>query len=101
MCFLASSGVGVRRNEHVWGRISALRGDSLQCTIETPPAAPASKEAIGVTEMPAAENEDWQVELEDGTIRGGYTTRAQAEIARRDGQTVPPHVEDMIRRMTD
>lgn len=89
------------RNEHVWGRITARQGDSLQCTIETPPASPASTAAVGVTEVPAAEIEDWQVELEDRSIRGGFTTKAQAEIARRDGQTVPPHVQDMIRRMTD
>ena len=92
---------GSGRNEHVWGRITELQGELLQCTIETPPASPASREALGVTEIPATEIEDWQVELEDRSIRGGFTTRAQAEIARRDRQKVPPHVEDMIRRMTD
>jgi hypothetical protein len=89
------------RKEHVWGRITALQGDSLQCAIETPPASPASAAAVGMTEIQAAEIEDWQVELEDRSIRGGYTTKAQAEIARRAGHTVPSHVQDMIRRMTD
>lgn len=51
-------------------------------------------------EVPA-EVEDWQIELDDGTIRGGFTTRAQAEIAKRQGERVPHHIEDMLRRMTD
>jgi hypothetical protein len=53
----------------------------------------------GSTEVRAAEIEDWQVELEDGTIRGGFTTLAQAEIAKREGQSVPSHVRDMLARI--
>lgn len=87
--------------EHVWGRITAVRGDRFECTIETPPTARPAAATFGVTEIPSTELEDWQVELEDGTIHGGFTTRAEAEIARRDGQSVPRHVEDMIRRMAD
>jgi hypothetical protein len=87
--------------EHVWGRITAVRGDTLECVIETPPASLASTVDLGMTILPSTQIEDWQVELEDGRIRGGYTTKAQAEIARRDGHTVPAHVEDMIRRMAE
>ncbi|HEX6250008.1 MAG TPA: DUF2314 domain-containing protein [Gemmatimonadaceae bacterium] len=73
--------------EHVWGRITKVRGDSLECTIETPPAAPAATAGFGMTEIASAEIEDWQVELEDSRIRGGFTTKAQAEMARRSGQS--------------
>jgi hypothetical protein len=86
--------------EHVWGRVSEMRGHTLQCIVETPPAGHPARGLV-MTEITTAEIEDWQVELEDGTIRGGFTTRAQAEMARRDGQSVPPHIEDMIRRMTN
>lgn len=87
--------------EHVWGRVTAVNGEALQCTLETPPMAGSSTTTPGRTEIASAEIEDWQVELDDGTIRGGFTTRAQAEIAKRHGQSVPRHIEDMIRRMAD
>jgi uncharacterized protein YegJ (DUF2314 family) len=87
--------------EHVWGRITAVRGGTLECVIETRPASLPSSVDSGITQISAIEIEDWQVELEDGRIRGGYTTRAQAEMARRDGQSVPPHIQDMIRRVSD
>ena len=84
--------------EHVWGRVISVADGLVECTLETPPVAGSAR---GVTEVDVHDIEDWQVELEDGTIRGGFTTRAQAEIATRDGRPVPRHVEDMIRRMTD
>jgi hypothetical protein len=85
--------------EHVWGRISAVRGDTLACTLETPPASSGAPAASATTDVRSADIEDWQVELEDRRIRGGHTTKAQAEIARRDGHPVPPHVQEMIGRM--
>lgn len=87
--------------EHVWGSVTSMHDDRLRCRIETPPVAGASAASLGEMEILFAEIEDWQVELADGTIRGGFTTRAQAQIAKRRGEPIPPHVEDMIRRMTE
>jgi hypothetical protein len=84
--------------EHVWGRVLRVDADLLHCTIETPPiesSGPAE------TDVPLGELEDWQVQLEDGSIRGGFTTRAQARVGERDGTRVPRHIRDQIARMVD
>ncbi len=85
--------------EHVWGRATGRSGDTLYCRIETPTVARSGAPGRGSTEVRAADIEDWQVELEDGTVRGGFTTLAQAEIAKRDGQPVPSHVRDLLTRI--
>ena len=86
--------------EHVWGLLLAMETDSLRCTLETPPrAVPAPQPSELV--VPLRELEDWQVLLDDGAIRGGFTTRAQVQIADRDGQPVPRHVREMVTRMKD
>ena len=85
--------------EHVWGRVTSRSGDTLHCHLETPTGSRSEAPVSGSTEVRAAEIEDWQVELEDGTIRGGFTTLAQAEIAKREGQSVPSHVRDMLARI--
>lgn len=86
--------------EHVWGRVLEVSTEYVRCTLETPPidgAAPRGVESqIAVDRI-----EDWQAELDGGTIRGGFTTRAQAEISKRQGERVPHHIEDMLRRMID
>jgi hypothetical protein len=84
--------------EHVWGRVLSAAADVLHCTIETPPidsSGPAE------TDVPIGELDDWQVQLEDGSIRGGFTTRAQARISERDGTRVPRYIRDQIARMVD
>ena len=85
--------------EHVWGRLVSLDDTSLTCTIETPPVS--GRSASATTPVRVDELEDWQARLPDGSIRGGYTTRAQAAIAKRDGHPVPRHVRDMLPRMVD
>ena len=86
--------------EHVWGRLVTVQGTSLRCTIETPPVG-GSGPSDGMFETDVRAFEDWQVVLPDGSIRGGYTTRAQARIAEREGHPVPRHVREMLSRMTD
>lgn len=86
--------------EHVWGRLITVQESSLRCTIETPPVA-GSGPADATVQTDVRELEDWQVALPDGSIRGGYTTRAQARIAERDGHRIPRHVYDMLSRMID
>ena len=85
--------------EHFWGRIEQLQDDVLVVTVETRPVA-AGTVPRQVT-VPTSELEDWQVQLADGSIRGGFTTRAQALIARRDGREVPAHIAEMLGRMTE
>ena len=85
--------------EHVWGRVTSRSNDVLDCRIETPTVARTRAPTTGTTRVRAADIEDWQVELEDGTIRGGFTTIAQAEVAEREGQPVPSHVRAILARI--
>jgi hypothetical protein len=86
--------------EHVWGLLMAMDTDSLRCTLETPPVSVA-KPKTNEFSVPLSDVEDWQVLLDDGSIRGGFTTRAQVQIADQQGQPVPRHVRDMVSRMKD
>ena len=87
--------------EHVWGKLVAVENDRLRCTVETPPVAGRASGSPSEITVSAREIEDWQAELADGKIRGGFTTRAQAAIAKQQGVSVPRHVEEMIARMVD
>lgn len=86
--------------EHVWGRVTDITTQYVRCTLETPPIDDAPPHGVE-SQIHVDLIEDWQAELDDGTIRGGFTTRAQAEIAKRQGERVPNHIEDMLRRMAD
>lgn len=72
----------------------------MLCTLETPPVAGRGPHP-GTVRLRMEALEDWQVELDDGSIRGGFTTRAQALIADREGWRVPRHVRAMVARMID
>jgi hypothetical protein len=86
--------------EHVWGRLLWYDGAILICKLETPPI---SGSAFGSEPIRVApdELEDWQVTVDEGSIHGGFTTRAQVQIAERDGQPVPRHIRYMLSRMVD
>ena len=86
--------------EHVWGSVMALSGDSVRVNLETLPRQHRGS-APGELTVPLAELEDWQVEMPNGSIRGGFTTRAEIEIARREKRPVPAHIADMERRFID
>lgn len=86
--------------EHVWGRVKSISPEWLRATVETPALNHRGQSESEVA-FPLSVLEDWQVELPDGSIRGGFGTRAQAEIARRDGLPVPRHVREMLPRFVD
>jgi len=88
-----------REREHFWGRIKAAEGPTLSVAVETQPVRGGNVPAevnVSIEDL-----EDWQVQLADGSIRGGFTTRAQAAMARQRGQSVPVHVTELLKRMTD
>jgi hypothetical protein len=86
--------------EHVWGRVIRLSGETLHVTLETPLRGHRGP-APGELTVPFSDLEDWQVELPDRTVRGGYTTRAEIALARREGRRLPPHIADMQPRFRD
>jgi uncharacterized protein YegJ (DUF2314 family) len=90
--------VGPER-EHFWGRIRSAEGLTLCVAVETRPVRGGNApEQVNVS---IEDLEDWQVQLADGSIRGGFTTRAQAEMACQQGRPVPPHIAEMLKRMID
>ena len=57
--------------EHLWGELLVLDGDSFKALVKTPPVTHQGK-FQNVQERPLRDLEDWQVELRDGRIRGGF-----------------------------
>ncbi|MCD9006649.1 hypothetical protein LDO31_10450 [Luteimonas sp. XNQY3] len=85
--------------EHVWGTPESIDAASVTLRIVTPfvdGATPAGPVTVAVTEI-----EDWQVFLDDGRILGGFGTRAQITVARRDGHPIPEHVLAQEARFVD
>jgi len=85
--------------EHVWGTPEALDAATVTLRIVTPfidGATPPDPVSVPVTDI-----EDWQVFLDDGRILGGFGTRAQMAVARRDGHPIPEHVLAQEARFVD
>ena len=85
--------------EHVWGTPESLDAASVTLRIVTPfvdGALPSEPVTVAVAEI-----EDWQVFLDDGRILGGFGTRAQMAVARRDGHPIPEHVLAQEARFVD
>ena len=85
--------------EHLWARVERREGDRLHVQVETPPVAPGPFDLARRVDL--AEVEDWQVELLDGTIRGGFTVHAMFDIHRRDVGKVPRHLAAHEARFVD
>jgi hypothetical protein len=74
--------------EQVWAYLRALDGDHLRVSV----AHPLVDANIPVPEEQSItldEVTDWQIEMHDGTIRGGFTNHAMFPIHRRDGYPIP------------
>lgn len=85
--------------EHVWGRLLSLSAEEMKVTLETPPIHSPVGTAPYV--VPLSDLEDWQLVLPDNKIRGGFTTRAQIEIAKTTGASVPSHISELEGRFVD
>lgn len=85
--------------EHVWGKLLELSPQDMKVSLETQPIE--RPDATAPFSVPVAEIEDWQFMQPDGKIRGGFTTRAQIEIARATGAKVPAHVAELEGRFVD
>mgnify|MGYP002622961156 CR=1 FL=1 len=86
--------------EHLWARVEGAEADGFAVRVETPPAlhdGPFEPERT----IPRSAVEDWQVELEDGRIRGGYTLHAMFAIHRRDLGDVPKRFAEHEARYVD
>lgn len=90
---------GADEIEHVWGALQRVVENSFEVVIMTPlfvgptPDAPVRVEA--------AQIEDWQVFMPDGSIRGGFTTQAQLAVCRREGFSIPKALLQQEPRFAD
>ncbi|MDZ4812045.1 MAG: hypothetical protein SGI99_05430 [Pseudomonadota bacterium] len=86
--------------EHLWGQLLELGQDEMKVSLATPPlwqqgAIPESHS------LPLSELADWHVTLDDGSIRGSFSTQAQIAKLRREGEPVPRHLADLEPRFVD
>jgi hypothetical protein len=86
--------------EHVWGKPLKLGESDMEVTIETPPIAHRGPVPESLA-MSLDSLEDWQAELPDGALRGGFTTRAEIQIRRERGERIPRRISRMERPFVD
>jgi hypothetical protein len=76
--------------ENLWGEVLELSAASARVRVVTPPHFHC--EPVDVLDVPIAKLLDWEIELEDGSIEGGFATRAMAAVSEREGLDVPPWI---------
>jgi uncharacterized protein YegJ (DUF2314 family) len=86
--------------EHVWGDLKALTTTHFTALLATP-LLDGSALAGSTHCLPVEQLEDWQVELPDGRIRGGFTTQLEISAARRARRPIPRHIAAMEGRFVD
>ena len=86
--------------EHVWGELLSIDTSVFAAALETPLlyGKPENTTHSGV---PLASLEDWQVQLPDGRIRGGFTTQAEITMSKKAGRLLPEHVSAMEGHFVD
>ena len=91
--FTSSSG----EVEHLLAHVERIDGDRLKVLLATPPVTHEGQverqREIGFDEI-----EDWHVFEPGGAIHGGFTQRVMFEIARREGESLPPKLREMEAR---
>lgn len=61
---------------HLWATLKDIAPDHADATIEPGPYAPGFIQGNEDIQLAISRVEDWLVEMEDGSIRGGFTTQA-------------------------
>lgn len=91
--FLTDSG----KKEFLWGDLLELNENSAKVFIRTPPVnhkGEIVREIIISTE----DIIDWQVEFQDGTLRGGFTNLAMFKIFEREEGYMHPKFLEQVKR---
>lgn len=85
--------------EHLWGQVLVLEPQRAVVAVLTQPLT--HSEPLGEVEVPLAEAEDFEFEGADGRLVGGFTTRAMATYADREGLDVPREIRKRLERYAD
>ena len=80
--------------EHLWGDLLELTATEARIEIVTQPHF--HSEFVDELRLPVDAIEDWEVGYPDGTLDGGFTTRALVEYARRESLAIPRHVQKQL-----
>jgi len=83
--------------ENVWGDLLELEGDRLTAYLRTPPVGRVSLPSRELT-FPVEEVVDWQVMVEDGSLRGGFTQQATIRILERENGSLHPKLAEQLAR---
>jgi hypothetical protein len=86
--------------EHLSAELIALDGDRFKARIKTPPVTHTGKLAK-VQERSLNDLEDWQVELRDGRIRGGYGFQVVFHRIKEKLGQLPPELAPQEARFID
>lgn len=84
----------------VWVRLVELGEDEMKVCEPVPPMAAGAEEPAPYA-VPRAALEDWQVELPDGNIRGGFTLEVQFLRAAQAWNGLPPWMAEQHVRYVD
>lgn len=86
--------------EHVWGDLLEISEDKAKIYLRTLPASQKAPRDRTMT-IDRDQINDWQVEFDDGTLRGGYTNRAVFKVIRREEGELHPELQGQLERFKD
>jgi len=86
--------------ENVCGDLLELGNDTARIYLRTLPIEEAELPER-TFEVAVAEISDWQIEMRDGSLRGGFTNRAMFRIFEREEGAVHPAAKEQLARFTD
>jgi len=88
------------KTEYVWGDLLELNDATANIFLRTPPIEEADIPGRRLT-IPTSDIDDWQIEFQDGTLRGGFTNRAVFRITEREEGRLHPTLREELQRYRD
>lgn len=83
--------------ENVWGDLLELRSDDATVYLRTPPVGDVDIPDRRMV-IPVADIVDWQIEFQDGSLRGGFTQQATFRIIEREQGQLPRNFVEQLAR---
>ena len=83
--------------ENVWGDLLELRSDDATVYLRTPPVGDVDISNRRMI-VPVADIVDWQIEFQDGSLRGGFTQQATFRILEREQGSLPRQLAEQLAR---
>lgn len=87
-------------DEFVWGDLLDLSGEQAKVFLRTPPTQEVAIKERTMT-ITADSIDDWQIELRDGSLLGGFTNQAMFRVYEREEGQLHPAFREQIARFRD